>query len=165
MARRKTRAEKIRYLRARSRVDPYEVLGVARDADTAAVKRAYRRMAKETHPDKCRGDATAEARFKAVADAYAVLSDPETREIFDGMRWREDDSSPPPRFRRPDNVFMGYVGGFRHYHCGGPTDCPACGTFSRPLSQVVVAADRREGEGDGLAGAFTGAFHVPARAG
>lgn len=61
----------------------YEVLGVARDADTATIKKAYRRQAIENHPDKNPGDPGAEERFKAAAEAYAVLSDPEKRARYD----------------------------------------------------------------------------------
>lgn len=63
----------------------YDVLGVARDADSATVKKAYRQAALRWHPDKNPGDATAEARFKLAAEAYAVLSDPEQRERYDRL--------------------------------------------------------------------------------
>jgi molecular chaperone DnaJ len=63
--------------------DYYEVLGVDRDADVAAIKRAYRAAALKFHPDKNRDDADAEARFKEAAEAYEVLSDPEKRARYD----------------------------------------------------------------------------------
>jgi molecular chaperone DnaJ len=63
--------------------DYYEVLGVPRDADAAAVKSAYRRAALKYHPDKNPGDPGAEARFKEAAEAYTVLSDPEKRTRYD----------------------------------------------------------------------------------
>ena len=66
-----------------NRQDYYEVLGVARDAGAEDVKRAYRRLAMENHPDRNPGDKAAEDRFKAAADAYAVLSDPEKRAAYD----------------------------------------------------------------------------------
>ncbi|MBK8976592.1 MAG: molecular chaperone DnaJ [Planctomycetes bacterium] len=65
------------------RRDYYEVLGVARDASPDDIKRAYRKIALENHPDRNPGDAAAEARFKEAADAYAVLSDAEKRARFD----------------------------------------------------------------------------------
>ena len=55
--------------------DYYEVLGVPKDADDAAIKRAYRQLAKKYHPDMNPGDKEAEAKFKEASEAYAVLSD------------------------------------------------------------------------------------------
>ena len=63
--------------------DFYDILGVSRDADEAAIKKAFRRLAREHHPDVNPGDAAAEERFKAIAEAYEVLSDPERRQIYD----------------------------------------------------------------------------------
>ncbi len=63
--------------------DPYEVLGVPRDADAEAVKKAFRQRAMQYHPDRNPGDAQAEERFKEVSEAYALLRDPQTRERFD----------------------------------------------------------------------------------
>jgi len=63
--------------------DYYEILGVARDADAASIKKAYRRLALQHHPDKNPGNKEAEERFKEAAEAYAVLSDPEKRRIYD----------------------------------------------------------------------------------
>jgi len=63
--------------------DPYRVLGVPRDADAAAIKAAYRRLAKSHHPDRNPGDAQAERRFKEATQAYQLLGDPKTRAQFD----------------------------------------------------------------------------------
>src|SRR2546422_8950838 len=63
--------------------DPYEVLGVARNAAEAEIKKAYRKLAREHHPDRNPGDKQAEARFKEIQDAYDVLSDKTKREQFD----------------------------------------------------------------------------------
>ncbi|MDH3590604.1 MAG: DnaJ domain-containing protein, partial [Planctomycetota bacterium] len=63
--------------------DYYEVLDVPRDADASTIKKAYRREALRWHPDKNPGDAEAEERFKAAAEAYAVLSDAEKRARYD----------------------------------------------------------------------------------
>ncbi|MEY8841264.1 DnaJ C-terminal domain-containing protein [Cribrihabitans sp. XS_ASV171] len=63
--------------------DPYSVLGVSKTASQDEIKKAYRRIAKECHPDLKPGDAAAEARFKAAAAAYDLLKDPETRARFD----------------------------------------------------------------------------------
>ena len=68
---------------AESKRDYYEVLGVGRDADDAAIKKAYRVLAKKYHPDMNPGDAEAEKKFKEASEAYAVLSDPEKRRQYD----------------------------------------------------------------------------------
>lgn len=63
--------------------DYYEVLGVDKNADDAAIKKAYRVLAKKYHPDMNPGDKEAEAKFKEASEAYAVLSDPEKRKQYD----------------------------------------------------------------------------------
>jgi molecular chaperone DnaJ len=66
--------------------DFYRVLGVPKDADAAAIKKAYRKLARTKHPDHNPGDAKAEAEFKEVGEAYAVLSDPTQRQQYDQLR-------------------------------------------------------------------------------
>ncbi|MBO0611122.1 DnaJ C-terminal domain-containing protein [Myceligenerans salitolerans] len=66
--------------------DFYAELGVPKDADEAAIKKAYRKLARTYHPDQNKGDEQAEARFKAIGEAYAVLSDPEQRRQYDAIR-------------------------------------------------------------------------------
>lgn len=68
---------------AEQKRDYYEVLGVAKNADDAAIKKAYRVLAKKYHPDMNPGDAEAEKKFKEASEAYAVLSDPEKRRQYD----------------------------------------------------------------------------------
>lgn len=63
--------------------DPYTVLGVARDADAKTIRTAYRKLAKQHHPDLNPGNKAAEERFKAISSAYDLLSDPEKRARFD----------------------------------------------------------------------------------
>jgi DnaJ-class molecular chaperone len=63
--------------------DYYEILGVERDANKAEVKTAFRRLARELHPDVNDHDPEAEEKFKAAAEAYEVLSDPEQRRAYD----------------------------------------------------------------------------------
>src|SRR5437868_8235588 len=63
--------------------DYYDLLGIQRGADDAAIKAAYRRLAKEHHPDRKNGCKESEARFKAINEAYDVLTDPQKRAAYD----------------------------------------------------------------------------------
>ncbi len=63
--------------------DYYEVLGVARDASEADIKKAYRKLARDYHPDRNPGDKQAETRFKEVQQAYEVLGDKNKRAQYD----------------------------------------------------------------------------------
>ncbi|MCB1748665.1 MAG: DnaJ domain-containing protein [Gammaproteobacteria bacterium] len=93
--------------------DYYQVLGVARDADGDAIKRAYRKLARKYHPDVSE-EADAEERFKEVQEAYEVLKDPEKREAYDrlGANWRAGEDFTPPPDWEPEFSFHG--GGFRN---------------------------------------------------
>ncbi len=66
--------------------DFYAILGVPQDADQAAIKKAYRKLARKHHPDQNAGDASSEKRFKDIGEANAVLSDPKQREEYDAIR-------------------------------------------------------------------------------
>src|ERR671928_290275 len=63
--------------------DPYEVLGVPRDADETQIKKAFRRLARELHPDVNKNDPDAEEKFKEAAEAYEILNDSERRALYD----------------------------------------------------------------------------------
>jgi len=63
--------------------DYYDVLGVAKAASDQEIKAAFRRLAKECHPDRCNGDTTSEKRFKEVNEAYEALKDPQKRAAYD----------------------------------------------------------------------------------
>src|SRR5688572_13175771 len=66
--------------------DFYAVLGVTKDVSDADLKKTYRKLARQHHPDSNAGDAQAEARFKEISEAYSVLSDAGMRAEYDQMR-------------------------------------------------------------------------------
>lgn len=66
--------------------DYYKVLGVPKDATEAEIKKAYRKLAREFHPDANKGDAKAEERFKEISEANDVLGDPKRRKEYDEAR-------------------------------------------------------------------------------
>ena len=74
------------------RRDPYEVLGIARDADDTEIKKTFRRLARELHPDVNRHDPEAEEKFKEAAEAYEILSDDERRATYDRFGFEGLDS-------------------------------------------------------------------------
>lgn len=71
--------------------DYYKILGVSKNADEKEIKKAYRKLAKQYHPDRNPDDTAAEARFKEVSEAYEVLSDSEKRQMYDrfGSQWQQ----------------------------------------------------------------------------
>lgn len=100
--------------------DYYEVLGVARDASDAEIKRAYRKLALQFHPDKNPGDARAEESFKEAAEAYEVLADGDKRARYDryghqgvGSVGFQDASDVFRNFGDLFDVFFGGSGGSR----------------------------------------------------
>ncbi len=92
--------------------DYYEILGVGRDANKAEVKTAFRKLARELHPDVNDHDPEAEEKFKAAAEAYEVLSDPERRRTYDaygheGLRG----GGAPGGFGSVEDIFQAFFGG------------------------------------------------------
>jgi curved DNA-binding protein len=105
--------------------DYYQILGVPRTASEADIKKAYRRLARKYHPDVSK-EANAEEQFKAVAEAYEVLHDPEKRSAYDqlGANWRAGQEFRPPPDWQAGQPFRG--GGFG----GGAAGAGAGGSFS-----------------------------------
>lgn len=76
--------------------DYYQVLGVARDASQADLKKAFRKLARVHHPDVAKDKSTAEEKFKEINEAYEVLSDPEKRKKYDALGANWNGQAPPP---------------------------------------------------------------------
>ena len=135
--------------------DFYRELGVASGASQDEIKKAYRKLARELHPDANPGDAKAEARFKSVSEAYGVLSDEkkrreydETRALFAGGRWL------PGRF--PGRLPGGFPGG--RFPGGGGQTFDMGDLFGN-------TGGAGPGLGDLLGGIFGGAGRRPRHAG
>lgn len=106
--------------------DYYEVLGVDRGADDEAIKKAYRKLALENHPDRHPGDAAAERRFKEAAEAYAVLGDPQKRQRYDQFGHAGVDGAQAGGFQSAEDIFAAFGdlfggggGGFFEQFFGG----------------------------------------------
>src|SRR3954449_5023692 len=87
--------------------DYYAALGVPKDADAAAIKKAYRKLARDLHPDKNPNNAEAEERFKEVSEAYDVLSDEKRRAEYDEARRLFGAGGRPGGFPGGGNPFGG----------------------------------------------------------
>lgn len=107
--------------------DYYDVLGVGRDADAGAIKKAYRKLAKKYHPDTNAGDAEAERKFKEVTEAYNVLSDQEKKKLydqfghaaFDGSQGAWGGQDPRDGQRYWSGQRSGSNGGYQEFHFEG----------------------------------------------
>ena len=100
--------------------DYYEVLGVGRDADAKAIKRAYKKTCKKYHPDMNPGDKQAEQKFKEVTEAYNVLSDTEKKKLYDqyGFAAFEEGSGNPYGAGGQNGAGGGFHGGFGGFDFG-----------------------------------------------
>jgi molecular chaperone DnaJ len=145
--------------------DFYAVLGVPKDADDAAVKKAYRKLARVHHPDANPDDPSAERRFKDIGEAFAVLSDPEQRRQYDAVRAMGSGA----RFTAGapgaggaggfDDLLGGLFGGGRgqrvRFSTGGGAPGGA-GGYDDLLSEILRNATAGEGGGFGPTGAARG---------
>jgi curved DNA-binding protein len=128
--------------------DYYQILGVPRTATQAEIKKAFRKLAREHHPDRNPGDASAEKRFKDVNEAHAVLSDPEKRKQYDllGANWDQ--------FQRTG----GHQGGADPFGPGGPFAgfdfASAAGGAGRGQAGNVRYEFRTSGGGEGFSDFF-----------
>ena len=142
--------------------DYYEILGVSHDASADDLKRAYRRLALQFHPDRNPGDKSAEEKFKEAAEAYAVLSDPGKRERFD--RFGREGLGGQPGFSGFDQEVFGDFGdilgnlfGFGNIFGGRP---PGAARRTGPTLRsrdLVRAGGRRHRSPDRRSRAWTAA--------
>lgn len=104
--------------------DYYKLLGIKKNASEREIKKAYRTLSKKFHPDKNPGDETANKKFVEVAEAYEVLSDQETRKIYDqhghdGVQQHKQGGG-PRQHNDPFDLFSRFFGGSGHFgHHGG----------------------------------------------
>jgi DnaJ-class molecular chaperone len=119
--------------------DPYKTLGVEKSATDEEIRKAYRKLAKEHHPDLNPGDKQAEARFKDISAAYSLLSDPEKRRAFDAGEI--DESGQPQAERRFYRDYAGPGAGFRYEQ---PQDLGGMGDFGDVFADLFR---RRGGAG------------------
>jgi molecular chaperone DnaJ len=128
---------------ATSARDPYEVLGVSRDADETTIKKAFRKLARELHPDVNRHDPDAEEKFKEAAEAYEILSDAERRALYD--RYGHDglrSGGYAPNFESFGSIsdlFDAFFGGFGGGGFGGRAGGPAQGRDIAVSAEITLA--------------------------
>lgn len=123
--------------------DYYAALGVPRDADVDTIKKAYRKLARQHHPDVSK-DPGAEARFKEVAEAYATLKDPEKRAAYDalGSRRGGEDFSPPPHWQEEFGGDAFGAAGFGDLDLSDLLDALSRGSRGRSRSHTVPLRGR-----------------------
>ena len=128
--------------------DFYAILGVPSDADAAQIKKAYRKLARQYHPDKNPGDTAAEQKFKDVGEAHSVLSDKEQRKEYDAIRQmvrggaRFTAGGPgggPGGFEDIFSAFGGGGGGSRvRFSTGGPAYGGAQGAHGSDINDILA---------------------------
>jgi molecular chaperone DnaJ len=104
--------------------DFYAILGIAKDASDADIKKAYRKLAREHHPDTNAGNTASEKKFKDISEAYSVLSDPDERQQYDAIRAMGSARFAPRGAGAPGNagfedLFGGLFTGGGGRHSGG----------------------------------------------
>lgn len=93
-------------------LNPYETLGVSKDAGEDEIKTAYRKLAKQYHPDVNRNNLAAEQKFKGVSEAYQILSDKQARRFYDKAAQKTATAAEAPRWRpaaAPEDYAPGHI--------------------------------------------------------
>ena len=126
--------------------DHYQVLGVPRDADTDTIKKAYRKLSLQWHPDRNPGDKSAEEKYKDITVAYGVLSDPQKRQQYDvgfDDRGNFDPTNIDPSLFDPDQFIAKFAELFGDY-----LDARIPGGFRSRVNQAAESV-RRAGKKPG----------------
>ena len=131
------------------RRDYYEVLGVERGVDAAELKRAYRKLAMELHPDRNPGDDVSEAKFKEASEAYQVLSDPEKRARYDRFGHAGPGAGFGGGFHDVGDIFSAFADIFGDIFGGGRAAAAAAPRRAARTSRCALSMTLEE--------AFTGA--------
>jgi DnaJ-class molecular chaperone len=127
--------------------DPYELLGVKRDAAQDDIQSAYRKLAKKLHPDLNPGDAKAEERFKEISAAYGILGDKDKRARFDRGEIDSSGAEAPPRSYYRDYASANGNGAGRYGNSGGFADFgDADDLFSNYFSRRAGSNSRMKGQ-------------------
>ncbi|MBD3801868.1 MAG: J domain-containing protein [Thioclava sp.] len=137
--------------------DPYKILGVAKTATQAEIKKAYRKLAKELHPDLNPDDAVKQERFKSVSHAYDLLGDPEKRRRFDAGEIDASDQERPER--RYYHQYAGQNAGRRYDPGGGGFHFETGGMSDEDLSDIFSHIFGARG-GRASPGGFGQEFHA-----
>ena len=152
--------------------DYYEVLGVSRDADSSAIKKAYRKLAKKYHPDTNAGSSAAEDKFKEISEAYDILGDPEKRKLYDQFGFAAfqegfDPEAASGSYGSWSDFSGGFgsgrsgSGGYQEYHFSG-------GSMDDILKQMFGHGSGNSGSGfhfGGGSGNSGGSFHFSSGSG
>jgi curved DNA-binding protein len=144
--------------------DYYATLGVPRTASQAEIKKAFRKLARQHHPDVNKGDSKAEQRFKEISEANEVLSDPEKRKLYDqlGSNWQQyQNTGAAPGSGAQGNAYAGFGGGFnpgggvRFEYRGNAEDLAGFSDFFRTFFGGAADMDDLSGTTQGRARSTT----------
>lgn len=141
--------------------DYYAMLGVPRTASQAEIKKCFRKLARQHHPDVNKSDAAAEQKFKEISEANEVLSDPAKRKLYDqlGSNWQSNQHAGAGRQGDPFAGFGGYNpgGGVRFEYRGNPEDLAGFSDFFRTFFAGGPGVAGQSRAGSGAFGASRGA--------
>lgn len=147
--------------------DCYEVLGVSRDADEAAIKKAYRKLAKKYHPDTNVGNAQAEEKFKEINESYDIIGNPEKRKLYDKYGYMAfQEGFDAKKAEEYEKYGGGFNGGFNPFEGHGSYTSGGNGTYEFHFDGTNggdiddILKNLFGGSGFGEASGFGGGFNA-----